>query len=98
MKLDAGLGAEGGYLHNAGETARAAESLGFAGLWTSETKHDAFLPRLGQDPRDLAVAEEDVVRELQLGLEAGERGDRLGARAGGDHRQLGQPLRRHGRP
>jgi probable F420-dependent oxidoreductase len=25
-------------------TARAAEDLGFAGLWTSETKHDAFLP------------------------------------------------------
>src|SRR5215208_6926714 len=26
------------------KTARAAEDLGFAGLWTSETKHDAFLP------------------------------------------------------
>src|SRR3712207_4490937 len=26
------------------KTARAAEELGFAGLWTSETKHDAFLP------------------------------------------------------
>src|SRR5215212_233873 len=44
MKLDAGLGTEGGYLQSAGETARAAESLGFAGLWSSETKHDAFLP------------------------------------------------------
>jgi probable F420-dependent oxidoreductase len=44
MKLDAGLGTEGGYLQSVGETARAAESLGFAGLWTSETKHDAFLP------------------------------------------------------
>ena len=44
MKLDAGFGTEGGYLQSAGETARAAESLGFAGLWSSETKHDAFLP------------------------------------------------------
>ncbi|CAN5527939.1 LLM class F420-dependent oxidoreductase [soil metagenome] len=44
MKLDAGLGTEGKYLKNMDETTRAAESLGFAGLWTSETKHDAFLP------------------------------------------------------
>ena len=44
MKLDANLGTEGKYLQNTGETARAAEALGFAGLWTSETKHDAFLP------------------------------------------------------
>jgi probable F420-dependent oxidoreductase len=44
MKLDASLGTEGKYLRSVGETARAAESLGFAGLWTSETKHDAFLP------------------------------------------------------
>src|SRR5215204_5427760 len=58
MKLDAGLGAEGGYLHNAGETARAAESLGFAGLWTSETKHDAFLP--------LAIAANET-HEIELG-------------------------------
>ncbi|MGH3146178.1 MAG: TIGR03617 family F420-dependent LLM class oxidoreductase [Rubrobacter sp.] len=44
MKLDAGLGTEGEYLKNMDRTARAAEDLGFAGLWTSETKHDAFLP------------------------------------------------------
>ncbi len=44
MKLDASLGTEGDYLHSAGDTARSAENLGFAGLWTSETKHDAFLP------------------------------------------------------
>lgn len=44
MLLDAGLGVEGDYLENAGEAARAADALGFAGLWTSETKHDAFLP------------------------------------------------------
>ena len=44
MKLDAGLGTEGEYLKGISRTARAAEDLGFAGLWTSETKHDAFLP------------------------------------------------------
>ncbi|MDP8900543.1 MAG: TIGR03617 family F420-dependent LLM class oxidoreductase [Actinomycetota bacterium] len=44
LKLDAGLGTEGDYLRRTDRTARAAESLGFAGLWTSETKHDAFLP------------------------------------------------------
>jgi probable F420-dependent oxidoreductase len=43
-KLDAGLGTEGDYLRRMDRTARAAEDLGFAGLWTSETKHDAFLP------------------------------------------------------
>src|SRR5215208_237232 len=42
--LDAGLGTEGDYLKGMDRTARAAESLGFAGFWTSETKHDAFLP------------------------------------------------------
>jgi probable F420-dependent oxidoreductase len=44
MKLDASLGTEGRSLQSVGETARAAETLGFAGLWTSETRHDAFLP------------------------------------------------------
>ena len=44
MKLDANLGTEGEYLKRAGETARAAEEIGFSGLWSSETKHDAFLP------------------------------------------------------
>jgi probable F420-dependent oxidoreductase len=44
MRLDASFGVEGGSLRNAGETARAAEALGFAGVWTSETQHDAFLP------------------------------------------------------
>jgi alkanesulfonate monooxygenase SsuD/methylene tetrahydromethanopterin reductase-like flavin-dependent oxidoreductase (luciferase family) len=37
MKLDASLGTEGGYLRNVGDTSRAAEALGFVGLWTSET-------------------------------------------------------------
>ena len=44
LKIDAGLGTEGDYLKDMDQTARAAEDLGFAGLWTSETKHDAFLP------------------------------------------------------
>jgi probable F420-dependent oxidoreductase len=44
VKLDAGLGTEGEHLRGIDRTARAAEDLGFAGLWTSETKHDAFLP------------------------------------------------------
>jgi probable F420-dependent oxidoreductase len=58
MKLDAGLGTEGNYLRSVGETARAAESLGFAGLWTSETRHDAFLP--------LAIAANETER-IELG-------------------------------
>src|SRR5215207_4186259 len=45
MKLDAGLAAfEGKHLPGIAEVAYAAEELGFAGLWTSETKHDSFLP------------------------------------------------------
>src|ERR687893_2534864 len=58
MKLDAGFGVEGGYLRSAGDTARTAESLGFAVLWASETKHDAFLP--------LAIAA-GATRRLALG-------------------------------
>ena len=58
MKLDAGLGTDGNYLKGVGKAARAAEDLGFAGLWTSETKHDAFLP--------LAVAANGT-REIELG-------------------------------
>jgi probable F420-dependent oxidoreductase len=44
VKLDVGLGTEGRYLKNMERTVRTSEALGFAGLWTSETKHDAFLP------------------------------------------------------
>ena len=58
MKLDAGLGVEGGHLRSVGDTARAAEDLGFAGLWTSETRHDAFLP--------LAIAANETER-IELG-------------------------------
>ena len=58
MKLDAGLGTEGKYLRGIDRTVRAAEDLGFAGLWTSETKHDAFLP--------LAIAANET-HEIELG-------------------------------
>jgi probable F420-dependent oxidoreductase len=58
VKLDASLGTEGKYLREIDRTARAAEDLGFAGLWTSETKHDGFLP--------LAIAATETER-IQLG-------------------------------
>src|SRR5918995_6903819 len=58
VKLDAGLGTEGEYLKGTDRTARAAEDLGFAGLWTSETRHDAFLP--------LAIAANET-RRMKLG-------------------------------
>ncbi len=58
MKLDAGLGTEGNHLKDADRAARAVEDLGFAGLWTSETKHDSFLP--------LAIAA-NATRRLDLG-------------------------------
>ena len=58
MKLDAGLAVEGKHLPTIDEVGCAAESLGFAGLWTSETKHDSFLP--------LAVAASST-RTLDLG-------------------------------
>ncbi len=58
MKLDVGLAVEGKHLPGIDETGRAAESLGFAGLWTSETKHDSFLP--------LAVAA-NATERLSLG-------------------------------
>ncbi|MBD0358456.1 MAG: TIGR03617 family F420-dependent LLM class oxidoreductase [Rubrobacter sp.] len=58
MKLDASLAFEGKHLPTIDEVGHAAESLGFAGLWTSETKHDSFLP--------LAVAANST-RTLDLG-------------------------------
>ena len=58
MQLDAGLAVDGKHLPTIDEVGRAAESLGFAGLWTSETKHDSFLP--------LAVAANHTKR-LDLG-------------------------------
>ncbi|HSC69826.1 MAG TPA: TIGR03617 family F420-dependent LLM class oxidoreductase, partial [Candidatus Methylomirabilis sp.] len=41
MKLDVRLG---GPLAEAAGLARRAEAMGFDGVWTSETQHDAFLP------------------------------------------------------
>lgn len=43
MKLDASLGVESSP-KSAAQAARAAEEMGFAGLWSNETKHDGFLP------------------------------------------------------
>ncbi len=57
MQIDVVLSYEKG-LHLAAEAARAAEALGFDGLWTAETQHDAFLP--------LALAAEHT-RRIQLG-------------------------------
>lgn len=58
MKLDVGLAVEGKHLPNIAKVAQAAEELGFAGVWASETKHDAFLP--------LVLAAEHT-RTIQLG-------------------------------
>jgi probable F420-dependent oxidoreductase len=44
VKLDVNMPVEADHLANIVRIARAAEELGFAGLWTSETRHDAFLP------------------------------------------------------
>jgi probable F420-dependent oxidoreductase len=42
MKIDAGL--RGNNLRDVPECARKMESIGYDGLWTSETQHDPFLP------------------------------------------------------
>src|SRR5579872_5800021 len=42
MKIDAGL--RGDNLRAVPEQARRLESMGYDGLWTSETQHDPFLP------------------------------------------------------
>lgn len=56
MKIDVGILAPN--LLDIPRVARAAEDLGFAGLWTSETQHDPFLP--------LALAAEHTSR-IELG-------------------------------
>ena len=58
MRRDAGFGVEGGYVRRVGDIARSADTLGFAGLWSSEPKHDAFVP--------LAVAA-DATQTIELG-------------------------------
>jgi probable F420-dependent oxidoreductase len=44
MKLDVYLTVGERQLPTVGKVAKAAEALGFSGLWATETKHDAFLP------------------------------------------------------
>lgn len=56
MKIDVGILAPN--LLDIPNVARAAEEMGFAGLWTSETQHDPFLP--------LALAAEHTSR-IELG-------------------------------
>ncbi|HMP39741.1 MAG TPA: TIGR03617 family F420-dependent LLM class oxidoreductase [Roseiflexaceae bacterium] len=46
MKLDAALAVEPQQMAQAGMIARAAEAVGFAGLWAAETRHNSFLPLL----------------------------------------------------
>jgi probable F420-dependent oxidoreductase len=44
MKLDAALTVDAGHLRDVARIARAAEEIGFAGLWTPETQHNPFFP------------------------------------------------------
>lgn len=58
MKLDVGIAVDANPLPTMATLARAADELGFAGLWTPETGHNPFLP--------LALAAEHSHR-LELG-------------------------------
>jgi probable F420-dependent oxidoreductase len=44
MRLDANIMIEAARMREAGSIAKAAEAIGFDTLWTSETKHNGFLP------------------------------------------------------
>jgi probable F420-dependent oxidoreductase len=46
MKFDAILSVDAAHLRDAARIARAAEEVGFAGLWTPETKNNPFFPLL----------------------------------------------------
>jgi probable F420-dependent oxidoreductase len=46
MKLDAALAIDAAHLRDVARIARAAEEIGFAGLWTPETQHNGFYPLL----------------------------------------------------
>jgi len=59
MKLDAALPPLN--LSAVPETARAAEALGFAALWTTETQHEAFLPHA-------LIAEHTTHMEMGTGI------------------------------
>lgn len=58
MRLDASMFVEAARMREAGAIAKAAESVGFDTLWTTETKHNSFLP--------LALAAEHTER-IRLG-------------------------------
>jgi probable F420-dependent oxidoreductase len=44
MKLDAALAIDAAHLRDVAHIVRAAEAIGFAGLWTPETQHNGFYP------------------------------------------------------
>jgi probable F420-dependent oxidoreductase len=46
MKLDALLAVDAARMRDAAAIARAADAIGFAGLWSVETKHNGFFPLL----------------------------------------------------
>jgi probable F420-dependent oxidoreductase len=46
MKFDAILNVDAGHMRDAAKIVRAAEAVGFAGMWTPETKHNPFFPLL----------------------------------------------------
>jgi probable F420-dependent oxidoreductase len=46
MKLDALLAVDAAQMRDAAAIARAADTIGFAGLWSVETKHNSFFPLL----------------------------------------------------
>jgi probable F420-dependent oxidoreductase len=58
MRLDASMVVEAARMREAGQIAQAAEDVGFDTLWTSETRHNSFLP--------LAIAAEHTER-IRLG-------------------------------
>ena len=60
----------------------------------ADAEHDAALGGLREDARDLASADEHVVRMLHRRLEPGLRSDRLRNRGAGDERELRQALAR----
>jgi probable F420-dependent oxidoreductase len=44
MQIDVGTSGVGNHLAQLPQLAQLAEEIGFAGLWTNETRHDSFLP------------------------------------------------------
>src|SRR6059036_1176752 len=46
MKLDAALAVDAAHMRDVAAIARAADAIGFAGLWSVETKHNGFFPLL----------------------------------------------------